>query len=59
MQKTIRIVDLNKSGFDAKYWAGKTPLQRLEALEKLRSQKLIVNGVRQKFQRVFKIVDRP
>lgn len=59
MQKTIKVVDLNNSGFDAKYWATKTPLQRLEALEKLRSQQLIVNGVRQKFQRVFKLVDRP
>jgi len=35
----------------------KVTAQRLEALEVLRSQKPTINGVRQKFQRVFKLVD--
>ena len=58
MQKISRVVDLNKAGFDAAYWANKSPVERLEALEKLRSQQVKVNGVRQKFQRVYKLVNQ-
>lgn len=58
MKKTYKVVDVKDSGFDAEYWASKTPKQRLDALETLRLQQLIINGTRQKFQRVFKLVDR-
>jgi hypothetical protein len=58
MKKTIRIVHKKDAGFDVNYWSSKTPAKRLEALEKLRSQILFNNGVRQEFQRVFRIVAR-
>ena len=56
MKKVIRIVKKEEAGFDAEYWSSKTPAKRLAALEKLRSQMVTTNGVRQGFQRVYRII---
>ena len=58
MEKVIRIVDKNNSGFDAKYWLKKSSRERIEALELLRNQYLTKNGTRQRLQRVCRIIER-
>lgn len=58
MKKVVRIVEKGAAGFDAEYWSTKTSKQRLEALEVLRNQNLVKDGVRQRFQRVCRIVER-
>ena len=58
MKKAIRIVPKKEAGFDVEYWSSKNPAKRLAALEKLRTQMVFKNGVRQEFQRVFRIVAR-
>ena len=54
----IRIVNKSNAGFDAEYWADKTPLERLSALELLRKQMTIVNGIEQRLQRVYSVIKR-
>ncbi|MBC6401212.1 MAG: hypothetical protein GDA51_03490 [Ekhidna sp.] len=58
MEKVIRIVDKKDSGFDTEYWANKSPKERIEALEILRNQVLTKNGIRQEFQRVYRVIKR-
>ncbi len=57
MKKVIRIVDREGAGFDATYWKSKSSQQRIDALEQLRQQQLMVNGIRQRLQRVYRIIE--
>lgn len=57
MEKVLKIVDIEEAGFDAAYWATRTSEERISALERLRSQKVIKNGVRQRFQRVCRVIE--
>ena len=58
MEKVVRIVRKNEAGFDAEFWAKKSSSERLAALEHLRNQALTENGIRQRLQRVYRIVKR-
>jgi len=58
MEKTVKIINKNNDTVDAKYWATKSAQERIAALEFLRNQMLTKNGIRQRLQRVFKIVER-
>ena len=54
----IRIVNKSNAGFDAAYWASKTPLERLSALELLRKQMTTSNGIEQRLQRIYSVTKR-
>ncbi|MEQ9424340.1 MAG: hypothetical protein RJQ09_07995 [Cyclobacteriaceae bacterium] len=58
MKSGIRIVSKEDAGYDTEYWASKTPLERLAALEKLRAQQTIINGTSKRLQRVLRITKR-
>ncbi|MEX0720811.1 MAG: hypothetical protein WD059_09100 [Balneolaceae bacterium] len=68
MEKEVRIYDLNdpqQYEDERKYWAGKTPEERLSALESIRrtGEKLglykeYYNGDKQRLLRVLRVVER-
>jgi hypothetical protein len=58
MEKVVRIVKTEDSGFDAEFWAKKSSSERISALEHMRNQVLTKNGIRQRLQRVYRIVKR-
>lgn len=58
MEKVIKIVDRKDAGFDAEYWAKKSSEERIEALELLRNQHLTKDGIRQRLQRVCRVIKR-
>lgn len=57
MDKVVKIVDKKDGGFDAEYWASKSSQERIEALEIIRNQYLTKNGIRQRLQRVCRIIE--
>lgn len=58
MEKIAKIVDKSNAGFDADYWIKKSAEERIAGLEKMRNQVLTKNGIRQRFQRVCRVIKR-
>lgn len=58
MEKVVRIVRKDDAGFDADFWATKSSSERLAALERMRNQVLTKDGIRQRLQRVYRVVKR-
>lgn len=58
MEKVVKIVSRDDAGFDAAFWKTKSPVERILALESLRSQYLTKNRIRQRLQRVCRVVER-
>ena len=61
MEKVVRKYKLGEEPSDKEFWRTKTPQERLSALESLRDLyiKLVNNGVKPGFQRVYKVIKRP
>ncbi|GAA0188625.1 hypothetical protein GCM10009122_47550 [Fulvivirga kasyanovii] len=58
MEKVVRIVNTKQAGFDAAYWSKRSSEERINALEHLRTQQLTKNGIRQRLQRVCRVIKR-
>ena len=61
MEKSVKIYSLGKEPeTDLEYWLTKTPEERLTALEVIRQRyiDLKYNGIRQGFQRVYRVIER-
>ena len=60
MEKVIRKYKLGEESDDLTYWLTKSEIERLQALESLRDLyiKLISNGIKPGFQRVYTVVKR-
>ena len=59
MEKVVRIIQLQDRQTDFQYWQGKSELERLNALEMLRSQYInSLNDVEPRLQRVCKVINR-
>ena len=59
MEKVVRIIQLQDRQTDFQYWQGKSELERLNALEMLRSQYInFLNDVEPRLQRVCKVINR-
>lgn len=56
MKKEFKIVNTENAGFDYDYWAYRTSIERINALEHLRTQQLTKNGIRQRLQRVCTVI---
>jgi hypothetical protein len=58
IDKTIKIIDLDSSENDFKFWQTQTIEKRLETLEQLRIQYIIWKyGTEQGFQRVYRVIE--
>jgi hypothetical protein len=59
MEKVVHIKQLKDKQSDYNYWQGKSDLDRLIALEMLRSQYInFLNDVEPRLQRVCKVINR-
>ena len=60
MQKVVHKYHLGEEPNDLAYWLTQSPLERLSALESIRdlSIKLIHNGTKPGFQRVYTVIKR-
>lgn len=60
MEKVIKKYKLGQEPNDLDYWLTKSETERLEALESLRDLyiKLLNNGIKPGFQRVYNVVKR-
>lgn len=59
MEKVVHITHLKDKQSDYNYWQGKSDLDRLIALEMLRSQYInFLNDVKPRLQRVCKVINR-
>ena len=59
MEKVVKKIDLKDHQTDFKFWLGKTELERLEAIEYLRSQYIkFKNDVQPRLQRVCTIINK-
>jgi hypothetical protein len=58
MDKAIRITTHDEQEPACEYWLGKSPEERIAALEFLRKQYMISNHVDERLQRVCHIVER-
>jgi hypothetical protein len=60
MEKVVRKYKLGEEPSDLAYWLTKTEIERLKALESLRDLyiKLVNNGIKPGFQRVYNVVKR-
>jgi len=58
MEKILKIVNRADSGFNASFWSEQSSEERIKALEHLRNQQLTVNGIRQRLQRICRVVER-
>lgn len=58
MKKVVKVVNKESAGFDAAFWAIQSSEERLKALEQLRTQQLTINGIRQRIQRICRVVER-
>ena len=58
MQKIVRKFKLGEEPSDLAFWLTQTEQQRLSALEEMRdlSIKLAHNGIKPRFQRVYKVI---
>lgn len=57
--RTIKTVSLKNQPSDLEYWKGQPVEKRLEALEEMRNQYITWKyGSQQRFQRVYKIIER-
>ena len=55
----VKIVPLREQGNDSAYWRTRPPAERIEALERMRSEYYAWKGnVQPGFQRVYRIVKR-
>jgi hypothetical protein len=59
MEKVVHITQLQDKQTDFQYWQGKSYLERLNALEMLRTQYInFLNDVEPRLQRVCKVINR-
>jgi len=58
MEKVVKIVARNNAGVDHQHWAKQSSQNRIDALEILRNQQLTKNGIRQRLQRICRVVER-
>ncbi len=59
MEKVLKIVSLKDKSTDFEYWSSKTPVERLDAIELLRSQYIkFKKDVQPGLQRVCTIINR-
>ena len=59
MEKVVRITQLQDRQTDFQYWQSKSDLDRLNALEMLRTQYInFLNDVEPRLQRVCKVINR-
>jgi len=58
MGKVVKIVSKNEAGFDSAYWSIRSSKERINALEQLRTQQLTINGIRQRLQRICRVIER-
>ena len=58
MEKVVKIVNKNDAGVDHAYWANQSSTDRISALEQLRNHQLTTNGIRQRLQRVCRVIKR-
>ena len=56
MEKVIKITEKESAGNDKEFWAGKSHIERLEALESLRQQYLEYTNAPQTIEKVYRIV---
>lgn len=57
--KSVTIKSLHDKSNDYHFWMSQTPQKRLEAIETLRQNYFSINQhVQQRFQRVFRIIDK-
>jgi hypothetical protein len=60
MDKTVlKVGTLNEQGDDREYWASKTPLERLEAVEFMRQVMYGYNPSTTRLQRVLTVAQQP
>jgi hypothetical protein len=55
----VSIKPLQEQGNDRQYWASKTPLERLEALEYMRQVMYGYDPLTDRVQRVYTVTERP
>lgn len=58
MEKVVKIVNKSDAGVDHTYWANQSSAKRISALEQLRNHQLTTNGIRQRLQRVCRVIKR-
>jgi len=58
MEKVVRIRSLHDPNDDLAYWLSRTPQERLDAIEILRSQYIKWKNVEPRLQRVCRVTER-
>lgn len=57
MEKVVRVTNLRAPQSDLEYWLGKTPQERIAAIEILRQQYVKFRGIQPRLQRVCRVVE--